>query len=345
MGSFSKHQNTYFINFALNLKIDIKHPKCIVCKIKRPNFNYQGHSKATYCSGCKLPDMIDIKNPKCIVCKKRASYGIPCNRPNKCVNHKENGMIKNPNSKCLIKNCNNTSEYGINRPIHCDKHKNDNDVNLVERTCPKCNQVDVIINGLCVNYCGLTEIHKSLKKNQKVKEKRVLKILSSEFKIPTEYNVRVDRDCGGKKSEEKEIGYDFGTHKVFVEVDENQHKNYCELGEFNRMRNIFSNEGGIPIIFIRYNPDNFRRDGKIQKISQKKKEEELIRWLRHYEINEPKNNLSVNYLFYNNWSEGNTPVYNIDPLNTKQYKCDDCNLEFYCKEIYEEHNKFNHKDL
>lgn len=43
----------------------------------------------------------------------------------------------------------------------------------------------------CVNFCGLTEKHKALKKNQKVEEKRVYKVLKENFREPCEYNVRV----------------------------------------------------------------------------------------------------------------------------------------------------------
>ena len=87
-----------------------------------------------------------------------------------------------------------------------------------------------------------------------------------------------------KNSEEKEFGYDFGTHKIFIECDEKQHKSYCEKGEFNRMINIYGNEGGLSILFIRYNPDNYRENGVLnKKITQKDRETVLIKWLKHYE--------------------------------------------------------------
>lgn len=148
----------------------------------------------------------------------------------------------------------------------------------------------------------MTEKHKSLKKRQKVEEKRVCKVLTADFRGPCEYNVRVSYKCGGRNSEEKEIGYDFRICKVFIKVDERQHKSYCELGEINRMKNIYMNEGGIPIVFIRYNPHNFNTDGKRKVFSKAKREELLIKWLKHYEKEGIKFNLCVNYLFYDGWS-------------------------------------------
>jgi len=317
-----------------------------ICKAegcsKHPTFNFEGKSKRLYCSKCAEPGMINVISQICKAegCKARASYGIPCNLPSRCAGHKQEGMIIRPRGKCTIKNCKEIATHGIHKPIHCENHKTDNDVDLVERKCTKCGSIDIIINGLCVNFCGLTEIHKELKKHQKIKEKRVLKIVEKEFMKPTEYNVRVNRDCGGVNSEEKEIGFDFDKYKVFLEVDENRHKSYCELGEINRMKNIYMNEGGIPIVFIRYNPDNFKDDNnKTKKLSQAKKEELLIKWLKYYEKNGVKHNLSVNYLFYDGWKEGEIFEYEIEPYSTEEFKCEKTNKIFYIKSQYEEHLK------
>jgi hypothetical protein len=283
--------------------------------------------------------MIDIKNKKCDNCNKRAYYGIPCNLPNKCVLHKEANMIKNPTKKCLIKNCNNISLYGINNPIHCEIHKKDEDIILVERECSKCNRIDILINNLCVNFCSMELKAQEIKKYQKVKEKRILKLLEKEYNEPNEYNVRVDYNCGGKNSEEKEIGYDFCTHKIFIEVDENQHKSYCKLGEVNRMRNIYMNEGGIPILFIRYNPDNFRENNKLKKITQNEKENNLIKWIKYYENFENiKYNLSVHYLYYNDFYKYGKENLEIDVYNNFEQYCSKCDNTFYIKSYYDLHN-------
>jgi len=318
--------------------VDVKSFKCIKCQTKQPVFNKAGETKGLYCAECAEPNMVDVKSPKCQneLCKKRASYGIPCNAPVRCAQHKEAGMIIRPRGKCHSKNCNNVAQYGVDSPIYCFTHKTSNDIILVEQTCQECGKIDVLFNGKCVNFCCAGEIDKKYKKNQKLKEKRILGILRAEYKKPTEYNIRVDRDCGGNNREEKEIGYDFGTHKLFIEVDENQHKSYCVQREIGRMKNIYHAEGGIPVIFIRYNPDNFTVGGKRHNLSQAKREEILIKWCKYYEDNIPESPLVVNYLFYDDWVPGKSEEYNIDPYNHECYRCN-CGKEFWVKSMYNKH--------
>ena len=313
--------------------VDVKHKKCS-CGKKIPTFNYP-EGNAICCAECKDPDMIDVKNKKCC-CGKIASYGIPCNFATRCSSHKEEGMIKNPRAKCRKRNCKNIAICGTKNPIHCEEHKNDDDTNLVERACSKCGKIDVLIDEICVNFCSLEEQALEIKKNQKVKEKRVLKILTSEFGQPTEYNFMIDSSCGEKHSEEKEIGYDFETHKIFIEVDERQHKSYCEKGEINRMKNIFMAEGGIPLIFIRYNPDSFVDEkGKKQSLSQPKKEDLLIKWIKYYKDNVPDNFLSVKYLFYD--GKNQNKLFEINPYQDYEEECQNCDKVFYVEGMLDEH--------
>jgi uncharacterized OB-fold protein len=249
-------------------------------------------------------------------------------------------MITRPRGKCSVKNCNSVATQGTRKPVHCDVHKSADDVDLVERKCPKCGTIDVVINGLCVNFCGLSEAHLLLRKYQKVKEKRVLEMIKRKFREPTEYNVRVSRECGGKNAEEKEIGYDFGTHLVYVEVDENRHRSYCEPGEVNRMKNIYMNGGGVPTVFIRYNPDNFvsGSNGKRQKLCQADREDLLLKWLKKYEATVPSTCLSVNYLFYDHWEAGTVFEYEIDPYKSFEQACETCGQVFYIRPQFDNHH-------
>ena len=336
----NKTKALYCAKCALPGMVDIKNKKCITCKIKRPVFNNPNETKALYCAKCALPGMVDIKSKKCITCNKRASYGIPCNLPSRCVQHKTENMISSPRARCLKKICNQTATHGSRKPTHCEEHSDDNDICLVERKCSKCGRIDVLIHDICVNFCSMEEKAKEIKKRQKLKEKRVLKILSSEYRVPDNYNKRVDYSCGKKHSEEKEIGYDYGTHRIYIEVDENQHKSYCELGEFNRMKNIYMNDGGVPVLFIRYNPDKFIIDGKRFDLPQAKREEQLIKWIKYYEnFDNIKYNLSVHYLYYNENINKENKNYKIDPYKIIDYQCEICEKIFYVKDMFDEHTQ------
>lgn len=125
-------------------------------------------------------------------------------------------------------------------------------------------------------------------------------------------------------------------NSIFLLVDENQHKSYCEQGEIGRMKNIYHAEGGISVIFIRYNPDNFKVGGKRQNLSQAKREELLIKWCKYYEDKIPENPLVVNYLFYDDWVPGKYEEYDIDPYNHECYRCN-CGKEFWVKSMYDKH--------
>jgi hypothetical protein len=231
-------------------------------------------------------------------------------------------MIKNPTSKCRKKNCNTIASFGLIKPIHCENHKDDNDINLVERVCEVCGITDVLIDGKCVNYCCVGEEYKQYQMCVKRKELRIYGIVKGSFREPDEYGSRVKSNCGmtkpGKIQDtgyEKEMGWDCKTHKIYLEVDEGQHKSgYCKQGELNRMMNIYQNDGGIRIIFIRYNPDSYSIDGIKQKKSQGDREKDIIKWLKYYDnfenFKKHVDFLSVQYLFYDN--KDNKTVYKID---------------------------------
>ena len=75
--------------------IDVLHPRCIKCKVKRPTFNFEGETDAIHCKECSSIGMIDVTNTKCIVCKIKIpnfnfegeskatgySYGTPDSTP------------------------------------------------------------------------------------------------------------------------------------------------------------------------------------------------------------------------------------------------------------------------
>ncbi len=318
---------------ALPNMIDVKNKKCIVCRKTQPNFNYEGETKPTHCSKCALPNMIDVKNPKCSLCKTSASYGIPLNRPTRCVSHKEDGMISNPRANCLKRGCRNKALFGTNKPIHCEEHKNDNDINLVERKCVCCDRIDVVdSNGFSVNYCSKDKEFESYRKRIKIEEERVYKIISAECGKPDSTNKKISNDCGDE--EKPDFIYDCKTHMVVVEADERAHRDRCKLGEFNRMKNIFMSFGGTPVVFIRYNPHPHKENGKTVKVPQSKKEETLVKWVRYLKDIEPTELCSVVYLYYD---ENDTTQFRIDPYDSKVYKCGECDNEYHIESMFLKH--------
>ena len=301
-----------------------------------------------YCKTCSLTtglDMIDVVHKMCSLysCLKIACYGFPFNTAIMCNNHKKEGMVINPMKRCDVSTCNNIAIYGISstNAIHCEKHKDKEEINIVNRTCQLCGNIDIIINGACVNFCSMVEISKTFKKYSKHKELKVLRYLEKYFQKPIEFQNRVSYACAGKHAEFKEIGYDFISHKVYIEVDENQHRYYCQLGEFNRMINIYMNEGGIPIVFIRYNPDSYKDNDSKTTISPLKKQNVLLRWVKYYKmVNHIKFNLAVHYLFYDDYDADFDKQYEINPYDQESLTeliCPTCKKEFYLTEMFNDH--------
>lgn len=142
--------------------------------------------------------------------------------------------------------------------------------------------------------------------------------------------------CGKESKHRPDFVYDCKTHVVIVEVDEHQHKSNCSKGEINRMRNIYFAYEGIPVVFVRYNPDSFVYRGKKVEISQQKREDILLRWVEKAMNISVEVCLSVIYLFYDGYYEGIKDFESIDPYKDVNFECD-CGEIFYVYLWFEEH--------
>lgn len=83
---------------------------------------------------------------------------------------------------------------------------------------------------------------------------------------------------------------DCGSYFIIIECDENAHSHYDKECEVIRMNNI-SSIVGLPIKWIRYNPDN-------KSVSKAQKEYALIQLIKSNMNKNFLHNLEVEYLFY-----------------------------------------------
>lgn len=99
-------------------------------------------------------------------------------------------------------------------------------------------------------------------------------------------------------------------HLVILEVDEDQHSSYACDCEQQRMVNLFHAQGGMPIHFIRYNPDAYKRPGQARRQTNEmsaKRHQVLLAYLRQaLEINPLSQGVlvQVTYLFYDGYQPG-----------------------------------------
>uniref|UniRef100_A0A6C0KF38 Uncharacterized protein n=1 Tax=viral metagenome TaxID=1070528 RepID=A0A6C0KF38_9ZZZZ len=294
--------------------VNVKTRMCQTCKKKQPYFNYDGQKIGIFCQDCKEPDMIDVKSIICKEkgCRKRATHAFVGVTKEYCASHKKPGMILNSRKKCIghgDDDCKNNAIYGLTEPLHCANHAFEDEYDLSENQCKNCKKIDVLNkNGLCVNFCSLEERDLIMKKHVKKREEFINRLLDEEISTkPYSKDEVIDRNCSKKRPDRV---YHLGSHVVILEVDENQHKSYkCTAygdtkegrlkGEAIRMFEIFQSFDGVPCIFIRYNPDNFtNKDGKNVKITQSKRHDILIRWVKRCMRMVDTSGLIVKYLFY-----------------------------------------------
>jgi Holliday junction resolvase len=225
-------------------------------------------------------------------------------------------MINNPNKKCTIKNCNNKAEYGITKTNHCFLHKKLNEISLCERTCIKCNKIDIVNeNNICINFCLMDSKYDIYKKYKKRDEENTIKKIIEKFGEPTKYNKTIDTYCG---LERPDCIYDFGSHICIIEIDENQHRYYNKDCEIKRMINIISSFGGIPVYFIRYNPHDWKMNGIRKTLRKQNKENVLIKWInfvKEINLNDIKNIANIKYLYYDNYDN------NDKTFKLLEYEC------------------------
>jgi hypothetical protein len=244
--------------------VDIKSPKCIVCQNKQPVFAKAGDKVAQHCGACKLDGMVDIKSPKCIVCQNKIpAFGKPGDKvAQHCGTCKLDGMVDIKHPKCIV--CQDTrpnfAKPGDKVAQHCGTCKLDG---MVDIKHPKCKSEwcsTRISNKQYEGYCTFCFMHifpdKPMARNYKTKETVVVQFVKEHFPY---IDIVTDKQIqGGCSRRRPDIFIDLGYQIVIVEIDENQHNDYDCSCENKRIMELSQDVGHRPIIFIRFNPDDYK---------------------------------------------------------------------------------------
>jgi len=223
--------------------VDVKHPKCKTpgCKIQ-PAFNFPGEKKGLYCSKCankyntEHPNEIDIENvinPRCKCGSISPSFNFP----------------------------------GEKKGAYCRKCADLTKMkDVVNKYCSSCGLIQInsstnAYGGLCIECAQHTGIAKRVR-NVRVQEKAVAEYLKTHFKnITLSEDKQLEGSCVKTRPD---ISCDFGNFILIVEIDENQHKGKAYTScDTKRNVQLLLNGGSRPIVFIRFNPDSFKRNGKV----------------------------------------------------------------------------------
>ena len=258
---------THCAGCKLENMIDIKSPKCIVCKNTRPNFNLPGETKATHCSGCKLENMVNIKDKKCIVCKlKIPVFNLPGEtKATHCTGCKLENMIDIKNPKCIVCKLKqpNFNLPGETKATHCVGCKLENMIDIKHPKC-KSNWCDTRPSNKYKGYCLFCFMNlfpnEKVSRNYKTKEIAVGDYIKVEFPdMDWICDKQVNNGCSKKRPD---LLLDLGYQVLIIEIDENQHNNYDCSCENKRLMELSQDLNHRPIIFIRFNPDDYSDNNK-----------------------------------------------------------------------------------
>jgi len=259
---------THCASCKLENMINVKDKKCIVCKLKQPYFNLPNEKKPTHCSKCKLENMVDIKHPKCIVCKlKQPSFNLPNEKkPTHCSKCKLENMIDIKNPKCIV--CKEKQPLfnlpNEKKPTHCSGCKLENMIDIKNPKC-KSEWCDILISnkkyrGYCL-FCFMNLFpNEEVSRNYKTKEIAVGDYIKTEFPdMDWICDKIVNNGCSLRRPD---LLLDLGYQVLIIEIDENQHNNYDCSCENKRLMELSQDVNHRPIIFIRFNPDDYLDNNK-----------------------------------------------------------------------------------
>ncbi len=291
------------------------------CKNQR-YYNILG-LKPKYCQVHKTDDMIHLKGIKCGVemedgtlCNKYRDYNYPNEKVAKfCCNHKLDGMIDIRHSRCIHidedgNKCDKFPSYnftGNKTNQYCPNHRQKGMIDVQAKRC-KSEFCDVIIKKKYDEYCCYCFVN-LFPTDPRAKEARLAskEIKTKNYLAENGHSDFIHNkslylgDCqnGRRIDLYKEVS---DKHMICVEVDEDQHRRYCPDDEEQRYHDTY--KLGYHMIFIRFNPDNYR--DKHNKLIKTKLEDRLPILLQ--EINDIINNLDqyssldqylyIKYLYY-----------------------------------------------
>jgi hypothetical protein len=242
--------------------------KCIVdgCNVQ-PRFNDPGEIIGIYCDAHKIQDMINVVDPPCLFddCQSRPRYNLPSESNGiYCKTHKLPGMMNVKDIVCRELDCEKIPKCNIpgeSNGIYCSTHRTPDMIDVISKRCMThlCDTFASMpkYRGYCLRCFIYTFPDEPITRNYKVKENHVTDFIKAEF--PEETKIFDKTIIGGCSKRRPDCYIDKGNYVVVIECDEFQHQNTaCES---KRIMEIFK-DFGVPVVFIRFNPDSYTKSGK-----------------------------------------------------------------------------------
>lgn len=233
---------------------------CKGCGIKQCSYSFPGLPRS-HCKGCSTSGMVGrVQKNKCVKCHAvRRSWGLPGSVATHCTKCRYPEMHRKYNM-CQV--CETKSAWfgREGQYTRCEECKDEDMQPLKpcrQGNCQKCGVMYVApCDGRLCPLCRPTT-------RVRTREDRAVQYLLEN--IPGVMMVRDKKIGGGCSKRRPDILFDAGTHFVVVEIDELQHAGYDRACENRRMYEI-AQDCGLPTVFVRWNPDEWRMHNVLQHV-------------------------------------------------------------------------------
>ena len=246
--------------------VDIRNITCLECD-KHPAFNTKGEKYGLYCGKHKKDGMVDVKSRTCLECDTQQAFNIKGEKRGLyCGKHKKEDMVDVKNTTCI--ECDTIPCFNIKgqkKALFCVEHKKEGmvDVRHNALTCKSewCStRVRTETNdGYCLHCYMHLFPDKPTTRNYKTKEYAVVEFIKMKFPhLQWIADKTIQNGCSKRRPD---LLLDLGYQIIIVEIDENQHADYDCSCENKRLMELSKDLGHISIVFIRFNPDEYEKNG------------------------------------------------------------------------------------
>ena len=168
---------------------------------------------------------------------------------------------------CNHEGCKTIPSYNVEGEktgLYCSVHKLEGMIDVKNKTCNHEWCLTQVQKNKYEGYCMFCFINlfpdRPVARNYKTKEYAVVEFIQNKF--PHVDWVSDKTVSGGCSRRRPDLLLDLGYQILIVEVDENQHIDYNCSCENKRIMELSQDMGHRPIIFIRFNPDEYDQNGK-----------------------------------------------------------------------------------
>jgi hypothetical protein len=135
--------------------------------------------------------------------------------------------------------------------------------------------------------------------NRLAKQNALMEYLNKKGLKGNSTDIVIDRGTCGRERPDRV--FDFDDKIVILECDEHQHTDRDPSCEHARMVNISQSYGGMPVLFLRWNPDHYASSRPEPVARRYKRVADVLTEIRDGLMEPPNALLAVVYMYYDGW--------------------------------------------